>query len=154
MVKICGNEKEHDKIKSDVEGTSDKYARMIAGWLSKLKFVKNIPTNMSLMMGELFLVSKLIPLLDRVARNKKGKWIIKNSTRPKYVLWEFLAIAGKQDSEQTRDFVRTRRAKIIIGLSHHHTISALIDFLSNEGIEVDESLLNSEIKSLFHLGSV
>lgn len=64
-LKSAATKKEHDKIKSDVEGTSDKYARMIAGWLSKLKFVKKHTNKYELDDGELFLVSKLIPLLDR-----------------------------------------------------------------------------------------
>ena len=31
---------ERKKIKQDIEGTSDKYARMIAGWLVKLGLVQ------------------------------------------------------------------------------------------------------------------
>jgi hypothetical protein len=152
-LKSAATKKEHDKIKSDVEGTSDKYARMIAGWLSKLKFVKKHTNKYELDDGQTISGFQTYSITGQgLHAIKKANGSSKNSTRPKYVLWEFLAIAGKQDSEQTRDFVRTRRAKIIIGLSHHHTISALIDFLSNEGIEVDESLLNSEIKKLISFG--
>lgn len=152
-LKSAATKKEHDKIKSDVEGTSDKYARMIAGWLSKLKFVKKHTNKYELDDGRTISGFQTYSITGQgLHAIKKANGSSKNSTRPKYVLWEFLAIAGKQDSEQTRDFVRTRRAKIIIGLSHHHTISALIDFLSNEGIEVDESLLNSEIKKLISFG--
>ena len=38
-IKESENKKEELKIRSDVEGTADKYARMICGWLKKVGFV-------------------------------------------------------------------------------------------------------------------
>lgn len=152
-LKSATTKKEHDKIKSDVEGTSDKYARMIAGWLVKLKFVKKHTNKYELDNGKTITGFQTYSITGSgLHAIKKANGSSKNPTKSKYVLWEFLAIAGKQDSEQTRDFIRTRRAKIILGLNNHHTISALTDFLSHEGIEVDESLLNSEIKKLISFG--
>ena len=152
-LKSATTKKEYKKIKSDVEGTSDKYARMIAGWLVKLNFVKKHTNKYKLGNGKTITGFQTYSITGSgLHAIKKANGSSKNSTKSKYVLWEFLAIAGKQDSEQTRDFIRTRRAKIILGLNHHHTIPALIDFLSHEGIEVDESLLNSEIRKLISFG--
>ena len=152
-LKSSTSKKEQQNIKSNIEGTSDKYARMIAGWLIKLKLVKG-HTNRYKING-----NKTIYGFQTYSITGPGLHAInqvngssKNKTKPKFVMWEFLAIAGKQDNEQTRDFIRTRRAKIILGLSNHHTIPALIDFLNHEGFDIDETLLKSEIEKLVSFG--
>lgn len=145
--------KEQSKLRNNIEGTSDKYARMIAGWLTKLSFIKKHTTkyktkdNKTITGFQTYSITG--PGLHAL---KQSTGSSKNTTKTKYVMWEFLAISGKQDSEQTRDFIRTRRAKIIQGLDHHHTISALIDALNHEGIDIDEALLRSEISKLISFG--
>lgn len=152
-LKSSTSSKERQHIKANIEGTSDKYARMIAGWLIKLKLVKKNTANYNLSdkttISGFQTYSITGPGLHAINQVNGSS---KNKTKTKFVMWEFLAIAGKKDSEQTRDFIRTRRAKIILGLKNHHTIPALIEFLKREGFNMDESLLNSEIKKLISFG--
>lgn len=142
------SKEERSKLKSDVEGTADKYARMIATWLEKLDFVKKYKSEYKLSNNEKIsgfpTYSITAPGLHRVRQTRH--------LPKKYVMWEFLAIAGKKDSEQTRGYIRTRRAKIIFGLMHHHTMRGLIKFLKSEGFDIDEALLKSEIDKLVSFG--
>lgn len=152
-LKSAETSKERKKIKSNIEGTSDKYARMIAGWLAKLRFVKKHNNKYKLKDGKTVSGFQTYSITGAgLHAIKQANGSSKNITKPKYVMWEFLAIAGNQNSEQTRDYIRTRRAKIIQGLEHHHTVSALIDALNRDGIDIDKDLLSGEIKKLISFG--
>jgi len=144
---------EQKKVRTDIEGTSDKYARMIAGWLTKLNFVQKHTTKYKTKDDKLITGFQTYSITGPgLHALKQATGSSKNTIKTKYVMWEFLAISGVQDSEQTRDFIRTRRAKIIQELDHHHTIPALVDTLNREGIDIDEELLNSEINKLISFG--
>lgn len=152
-LKTAETKKEQTKIKSDIEGTSDKYARMIASWLIKLKFVKKHTNRYKTNNNEIITGFQTYSITGLgLYAIKQANGASKNITKAKYVMWEFLAISGKQDSKQTRDFIRTRRAKIIQKLKHHHTIPSLINALIRDGIEIDKELLMSEINKLISFG--
>lgn len=152
-LKSTTTKKERTNVRSNVEGTSDKYARMIAGWLVKLKLVKKRMSKYKLTNNKIINGFQTYSITAcGLHELSKANGSSKNTTKTKYVMWEFLAIAGKKDSEQTRDFVRTRRAEIICGLQHHHTIQSLINFLNHKGFDIDNVLLNSEIDKLISFG--
>ena len=52
-LKTTTNTKEQTAIRQDVEGTSDKYARMISGWLKKVGFVEQRSTKLVTPDGEI-----------------------------------------------------------------------------------------------------
>ena len=104
--------KEKNKLRTDTEGSSDKYARMIAKWLIKLDLVKQVTKKVTVQIGtntytenigqSYVITAKGIKALNRARGKSKFKRISKN------ISWEMLATKGTD-----RDYIRTRRAYII-----------------------------------------
>lgn len=104
--------KEKNKLRTDTEGSSDKYARMIAKWLIKLDLVKQVTKQVTAQIGantytenigqSYVITTKGIKALNRARGTSKFKRISKN------ISWEMLATKGTD-----RDYIRTRRAYII-----------------------------------------
>ena len=114
LVMTLANEedtKEKNKLRTDTEGSSDKYARMIAKWLIKLDLVKQVTKQVTVQIGtntytENIGQSYVITAKGIKALKSKFKRISKN------ISWEMLATKGTD-----RDYIRTRRAYIIKILS-------------------------------------
>lgn len=106
------NIQEKNKLRTDTEGSSDKYARMIAKWLIKLDLLKQITKTVTVQVGNLtytenigqsyVITAKGIKALNKARGKSKFKRI------PKNISWEMLATKGVD-----RDYIRTRRAYII-----------------------------------------
>ena len=104
--------KEKNKLRTDTEGSSDKYARMIAKWLIKLDLVKQVTKQVTVQIGantytenigqSYVITTKGIKALNRARGKSKFKRISKN------ISWEMLATKGTD-----RDYIRTRRSYII-----------------------------------------
>lgn len=104
--------KEKNKLRTDTEGSSDKYARMIAKWLIKLDLVKQVTKKVTVQIGtntytenigqSYVITAKGIKALNRARGKSKFKRI------PKNISWEMLATKGAD-----RDYIRTRRAYIV-----------------------------------------
>lgn len=134
--------KERNKLRTDTEGSADKYARMIAKWLVKLELLKQVTKEVEIKIGELtyrekigqayIITAKGIKALNRV--NGKSKF----SRIPKNISWEMLATKGND-----RNYVRTRRALIL---------KSLID--SKKGIKLDEIRDRLELNAISELYSV
>ena len=115
LVMTLANEedtKEKNKLRTDTEGSSDKYARMIAKWLIKLDLVKQVTKKVTVQIGantytenigqSYVITAKGIKALNRARGKSKFKRV------PKNISWEMLATKGAD-----RDYIRTRRAYII-----------------------------------------
>lgn len=112
------NIQEKNKLRTDTEGSSDKYARMIAKWLIKLNLLKQITKTVTVQVGNLtytenigqsyVITAKGIKALNKARGKSKFKRI------PKNISWEMLATKGVD-----RDYIRTRRAYIIKILSEN-----------------------------------
>lgn len=106
------NIQEKNKLRTDTEGSSDKYARMIAKWLIKLDLLKQITKTVTVQVGNFIytenigqsyvITAKGIKALNKAIGKSKFKRI------PKNISWEMLATKGVD-----RDYIRTRRAYII-----------------------------------------
>lgn len=104
--------KEKNKLRTDTEGSSDKYARMIAKWLVKIGLLKQVVKTVTANIGtetysenigqSYIITAKGIKALNKAKGRSKFKKISKN------VSWEMLATKGID-----RDYIRTRRAYII-----------------------------------------
>lgn len=104
--------KAKNKLRTDTEGSSDKYARMIAKWLVKLELVKQITKEVTVQIGSntytenigqsYVITAKGIKALNKARGKSKFKRIAKN------ISWEMLATKVID-----RDYIRTRRAYII-----------------------------------------
>src|SRR5699024_8376314 len=99
---------ERTKIRSDVEGTSDKYARMICTWLKKLGLVSSYSEKITKGNETFnnFLGFDITAQGSHAIRQANGG--SSNSRVVKFIKWEFLATVAKN-----RDYVRTRRAYIL-----------------------------------------
>ena len=104
--------KEKNKLKTDTEGSSDKYARMISKWLTKMELLKQVSKAITVQIGtdtytasigqSYVITAKGLKALNKARGKSKYKRIAKN------ISWEMLATKGVD-----RDYIRTRRAYII-----------------------------------------
>lgn len=138
---------ERKKIRGDVEGTSDKYARMISTWLKKLDLVDSRSEKIS--KGNDQFAS-----FTGYRITAKGKHAIqqahgssKNNRVVKYIMWEFLATDGKN-----RDYVRTRRAYILKFLQETKSFNVLLNKLNQIGFNDDERIIENDIVGLNTFG--
>lgn len=139
------------KIRSDIEGTSDKYARMICGWLIKLNYVKKKSTEYINKDGARITGFQEYSLTAEGLHDiKKANGASKNKVHPKFVMWEFFAT--KDLGEQAREFVRTRRAYTVKELEHHHTLLSLLDALKKHGIDEEQETLLADLYKLNSFG--
>ena len=107
--------KERNKLRTDTEGSSDKYARMIDKWLSKLGLLVQVAKEVEISIGgkiykekigqSYMITAKGIQSLNKANGRSRHKRISKN------ISWEMLATKGID-----RNYIRTRRALIIKSL--------------------------------------
>lgn len=99
---------EKRKIKSDVEGSSDKYARQICNWLKNVGLLDAQTVKRTYADGSTngFQGYKINGRGLHALRQAEGS--SKNSKHIKFLMWEFLAT-----NCENRDYVRTRRAYIL-----------------------------------------
>lgn len=152
-LKSTSDTKELTKIRTDVEGTSDKYARMICGWLSKLKYVTKKSTKYINATGNPITGFQQYALTgEGLHAIKQANGSSKNKIHPKFVMWEFFATENSSDSGQTREFVRTRRAYTLKGLEHYHTLDTLLESLKDHGIFEERETLLADLYKLVSFG--
>ncbi|MCR0867558.1 restriction endonuclease [Staphylococcus aureus] len=149
-IKESENKKEENKIRSDVEGTADKYARMICGWLKKVGFVNQ---NSSRYISSVRENRKVTGFLQ-YSITGKGKYALKqsqgnssNSRNTKFLLWEFLAVKGSG-----KDYIRTRRATILKFLENSTSFKNLINHLKHQGFDESMDVIKNDIEGLNNIG--
>lgn len=131
-------------IRSKIEGTSDKYARMIAGWLRKIGLV----TSESVRLNNL---DESFTSFQHYFITAEGEHALRqtnnNARNPKYIMWEFLAVHG-----ENRDYIRTRRAYIIKTLERTRSFNVLMNELKNLGFNDNEQVIIGDITRLNTFG--
>lgn len=146
--------KDRKTMKSDWEGSSDKYARMIASWLEKLGLVEKIPKRITVttagkefseIIGQSYMITASgITALRKANGKSKHKKIAKN------VCWEMLSTKGAD-----REYLRTRRAFILKYLSENKksvSVSELINYLKSVNINENVNTISDDIKGLRNIG--
>lgn len=135
---------ERKEIRSKREGTSDKYARMIAGWLSKIDLVSTRRVRLD-NSGESFTSFQhyFITAEGEHALRQRNR----DSSNQKYLMWEFLATKG-----DNRDYVRTRRAYIIKFLQNTNSFNVLKNQLQDLGFNDNEEVFKADIERLNTFG--
>lgn len=149
-LKSAQEKKEISKIKSDIEGTSDKYARMISKWLSKVGYVEIHGTKIRNDYGEIISGFPTYSITGKglhALNQSIGK--SKNNRVSKFVRWEFFATTGKN-----RDYLRFRRAKIIKILMHtpRKSLQALMANLKAAGINDSINVIKNDVLGLSNCG--
>lgn len=135
----CETAKERNSMKADWEGSSDKYARMIAGWLEKLGLVKKAAKTVMVKIGKeeytdtigqaYMITAAGLTALRRSQGKSKHKRIAKN------VCWEMFATKGCD-----REYIRTRRALILKCLCENTAFvpaEKLVALLSGNGETIE-----------------
>lgn len=146
--------KDKGEIRNNWEGSSDKYARMIGGWLDKLGLVKQgkkefiIPTLGK--PGNKEFISHAFKITGeglKVLRRAKGS--TKFTRVPKRVYWEMLAT-----NLTDKEYVRTRRALIleILIKAGSLKIEQIQDNLKKLGFDEVIETIENDIKGLINTG--
>ena len=146
--------KERNKLRTDTEGSSDKYARMIAKWLSKLGLLVQVAKEVELNIGgknykekisqSYMITAKGIQSLNKANGRSRHKRISKN------ISWEMLATKGID-----RNYIRTRRALIIKSLIECKsglTLEEIRDRLEIQTISELFTVVKDDIDGLINIG--
>lgn len=140
-------ESEKKAIKSDVEGSSDKYARQICNWLKNIGLVDVQTVKRTYSDGSTngFQGYKINARGLHALRQSEGS--SKNSKHMKFLMWEFLAT-----NCENRDYVRTRRAYILKFLQETNSFSNLLSKLNQIGFTDEKEVIESDIQGLVFFG--
>ena len=143
---------EKTEIRNNVEGSSDKYARMIAGWLCDIGWVERIPKEVkinygnkeySMKIGQSFLITA-----EGLKNLKKAYGSSSSKRIPKIVFYEMLA-TKISDSE----YVRGRRAHLIkYLLSKDRAVAECAAHLKSKGFDDSEACIIDDIYGLQSIG--
>ncbi len=148
------NAKDKNKMKTDWDGSSDKYARMIAKWLEKLGLVEQVskPVKVTLAgkeytesIGQAYLITGAgLAALNRTLGRSRHKRI------PKNVSFEMMATKGED-----REYLRTRRTYVLKAVSESRGAISYADIknrLKTAGLEEDEATVKDDVQGLIHIG--
>ncbi|WP_310602477.1 restriction endonuclease FokI C-terminal domain-containing protein [Anaerosporobacter sp.] len=151
---ITEDSAEVSKMKADWEGSSDKYARMIAKWLDKLGLVKTVSKTFKVMIqgkeqtvtiGQAYqITTKGYMSLNHVTGKSSHKKLSKN------VCFEMLATKAGD-----REYLRTRRAYLLKFLSESKqgiTIITLTQKLAECGLDCEIGSITDDINGLINIG--
>lgn len=146
--------KEKNKLRTDTEGSSDKYARMIAKWLTKIGLLKQVTKRITVNIGNdtytenigqsYIITAKGIKALNKVRGKSKFKKIAKN------ISWEMFATKGTD-----RDYIRTRRSYIVKILSESKnglSLEEIRDRLEFYAISELFTVVKDDIEGLINIG--
>ena len=144
--------KERGEMLRNWEGTADKYARMIAGWLEDIDWVKKEEKLIEVTLGnkvyEAGVPQSYRITADGLKARRKGQGINTQKRIPKNVFWEMLATKGK-----SRDYKRTRRALILQEIAKKScSLQALQQLLADEGFSESEATIVNDLKGLGQIG--
>ena len=145
---------EKNKMKSDWDGSSDKYARQICKWLEKLGLVRQVEKEYKVYLGNKEYIEKLgqayMITPDGLKAYRRLQGVNKVSKVSKNVFWEMLCPKASD-----RYYIRNRRAYIIKFLSDANgsiTLNKIQEKLQE--VKFDESLevIKDDIKGLQNIG--
>ena len=147
------DDEEKSKLRSDTEGSSDKYARMICGWLSSIGWVRKRPKMVRETMGARIYNCSISSAFEITASGilnyNKALGKSKCTRIPKIVYREMLA-----SKASGANYLRMRRALILEFLSNHkpRSIKDIKDFLTSRKIEEESATIKDDMMGLINIG--
>jgi len=143
---------ERKTIKSNVEGDSDKYARMICGWISELGWVKRENKIVTEKLGEREYTEKIgtayIITLEGRRQLRAAQGQSSHKRIPKIVHWESLATKSSDSV-----YLRNRRAQTIKYInSDKRTIAQINMYLASLGFYESENAILDDIHNFENIG--
>ena len=145
-------EKDKANIRSNTEGSADKYARMISGWLSKVGLVQRVEKEVSTKIGnveyKVNIGHSFRITLKGIKELKRARGSSSYQKIDKIVYWQMLATKGKD-----RDYIRNRRGHIIKAINNRERNLANIQaYLLENGIKENITTIEDELKVIEAMG--
>jgi len=151
---IVTNPRQRNRILTNWEGSSDKYARMICGWLMHQrinwveKSAKTVPVNIA---GQVFTtnISQSYKItIEGINAFRKSRARSRHRQVPKRVFFEMLATKGTDKS-----YLRTRRALIIQCFKSWHTLQRIQAHLKNNRLNnIPINIIEDDITNFKRIG--
>ena len=146
--------KERNKMRTDWEGSSDKYARMIASWLTKLGLVEKVPKNVTVSLGAENYTANIgqayVLTAQGLSALRRARGASRHRRISKTICCEMLATKGSD-----RDFLRTRRGLIVKVLSEHSgsvNTTEIIEVLAGYNIDTTINTIYDDVQGLINIG--
>jgi hypothetical protein len=151
---LCQTENSSDRSKmlTNWDGTSDKYARMIANWLKHMGWVTQAKKRVAATFGdercEYLIPQAYVITAEGLQARRRGLGTNIRSRISKSVFWEMLATKGKD-----RDYIRTRRALILQGIAGKScSLQSLVQQLADRGFDESETTISNDLRGLTRIG--
>lgn len=146
------NLNEKTKIRSNTEGSADKYARMICGWLQKVGLVQRIEKEVSVKIGKTEYKTTIGHsykiTLKGIKELKRAKGVSSSRKTKKIVYWQMLATKGTD-----RDYIRNRRAHIINSINNKaKSLEEIQQYLKINDIEESIVTIKDELNVISAIG--
>lgn len=153
VASLCSSENK-SKVKSDLEGDSDKYARTIASWLQQLGWVEKVKKTVKsiscygIEYKNISIGSGYKITLEGLKSYKKANGYSKHPRMPRRVSFQMLA-----SKAESAEYLRKRRAGIIQSLSKSpKKICSIQKFLISMNVNATEEIIVDDIKGLNNIG--
>lgn len=145
-------DKDKTSIRSNTEGSADKYARMISGWLSKVGLVQRVDKVVSTKIGNIeYKVNighSFRITLRGIKELKRARGISSYSKTDKIVYWQMLATKGKD-----RDYIRNRRGYTIKAINNkERNLEDIKAYLLENNIDESITTIEDELKVIEAMG--
>lgn len=150
---MASDQYEKSKLRSDVEGSSDKYARMICGWLEHIGWITKSPKQVTETVGSNIYTTTINAAFSITAqglKNYKRAMGKSSSSRISKIVYREMLASKAPNAE----LLRTRRATILkyIGGVQKRSLAQLVEHLQNHGFEVTEIMVKDDLKGLKYIG--
>ena len=143
--------KEKTEIRQNCEGSADKYARMISGWLCDIGWVtKSTKTVTETFAGIEYTADINQAYMITLAGKTNAKRILGSSSQSgvvKIVLKDMLATKAND-----RDYLRNRRALILEALSTEKNLEVIQAYLSSRGLNEETPTIKDDIDNFENIG--
>ncbi|MGN8713794.1 restriction endonuclease FokI C-terminal domain-containing protein [Hornefia butyriciproducens] len=140
------------KFLADTEGTSDKYARTICGWLKKIGWVVQIEKEVTEELNGNIYTDTLPQAYELTSKGltalRKMKGESRHAKVPYKVFWEMLS-----SKPADRSYIRNRRAEIINYITRgYHTIDEIYSMLLKKGYDETREIVTEDLRGLENMG--
>ena len=146
------SETDKASIRSNTEGSADKYARMISGWLSKVGLVQRVEKEVSTKIGnveyKVNIGHSFRITLKGIKELKRARGSSSYQKIDKIVYWQMLATKGKD-----RDYIRNRRGYIIKAINNRErNLEDIKAYLLENNIDESITTIEDELKVIEAIG--
>ena len=142
---------ERTDIKLNFEGSSDKYARMIAGWLCKIGWVKKVSKTVTeryldgvhttTIEQSYMITTQGLTHINRILGRTRHR------RSPKTVFWNMLATAAPDSN-----YLRNRRCYILQSLTSFKSLEDIRSYLAEKGMTESTVTIQDDLKNFTNIG--